>query len=211
MELTFEWDDRTKRLVRSPDAPLCTREQNMENSDRIAKLLGDDPVARATCEYEMACEAYENREWYYPCLTLPGGYGATWIRHPEPQHYRDVRTGMKIIASNLGNPQRLEKLLLEMPELGMARTLMDFVLRVTAVEAYNESCAQTLLFARATFLRLNPDGDATRIRLLEGLLFEWFGIEEPAADPLERSTQAARAAHRSDWLAESWRTVWSSP
>ena len=211
MEQVFEWDELKLKLVRTPECPQATREENMQGALDIQAIQGDDNVARETAMYRMAMKTYTLRDWYQPCRNLPGGNGPLWLHSSGPNDYRDIRQGIRAIAS-MGDKQRdVERLIADSTEASKASRFKAYVAKVSTVESFNESNCRPLLMAHAWLKELNPDGDRAAILLLDGLVQEWYGIMEPELETKKRHAQARHAAINYAWLSKTWRDIWERP
>jgi hypothetical protein len=211
MEHVFEWDELTLKLKRTPECPQATREENMQSAADISAIQGTDNVARETSMYRMAMKAYTLRDWYQPCRNLPGGYGPSWLQNPGPNDYRNIRQGIRQIAS-MGDKQRdVERLIADSTEAAKASAFKKHAAKVVAVEAFNEGNCKALLMGHAWLKQLNPEGDRAAILLLDGLMQDWFGIMEPELETSHRHRQAAHAAKNYSWLSMTWRDIWERP
>ena len=210
MEQVFEWDELKLKLVRTPECPQATREENMQGALDIQAIQGTDKVARETAKYRMAMKAYTLRDWYQPCRSVPGGAEPVFMHSPSNETYRDVRDGIRILrsASSARDAAALKE---KFPEAERAARFQDYVLRVSTVESFNEGNCRPLLMAHAWLKELNPDGDRAAILLLDGLVQEWYGIMEPETETKKRHAQARHAAINYSWLSKTWRDIWERP
>lgn len=211
MEQTFQWDDLKLKLVRVPECPPATRDENMQGALDIQAIRGTDKVARETAMYQMAMKTYTLREWYQPCRTMPGGHAPLFMREHGPNAYRDIRKGIRDIAACGDNPTAVGKLLSESREAQNASLFKMYAAKVSTVESFNESNCRPLLMAHAWLKELNPDGDRAAILLLDGLVQEWYGIMEPETETKKRHAQARHAAINYSWLSKTWRDIWERP
>ena len=210
MELNFEWDEQRHRLTRMPDSPKCTREENMQYATRTAAIRGDDKQAADLARYEMAKLAYENRNWYQPCKSIPGMRQPLFMVNADAATFTELSNGLRQL-SRLNNQREIQLASEKDQSVMRASQFARYVHRVTTVEGYNEGCCNALLMAHAWLQELNPEGDHAAILLLDGLVQEWFDIMEPAIETTARHAQAKHHSKNFTWLSGGWRRLWERP
>lgn len=209
-KLDFSWNAERGRLERTPHCPTCTRDESMKYAAMVKAMRGEDLVARETARYTMAMVAYEQRDWFLPCRSVPGGPMPRFLDERSNSTFQSVREGLRMLAgsSNANDQRRIKD---KFPEAERAAMFLEYVERVSAVESHNESCCRTLLMANAVLTELNPSGDAAAIEIIRGILRIEYNIAEPALDHRTRHIQARQVARSPRWLSGAWRAVWERP
>lgn len=211
IEIEFSWDRDRHRLVREPEAPVSTREEQVRNSKLLHQLQSGDAELVRLARYEMAEMAYEQREWYQPVRHVPGGGMPLWMLNPTGDTYHGVREGLKALSQLTGTPAALARALADDEQIQRAAVFNEYAHRVSACESHNEGCLRPMLMSIAVMSYMNPEGDAGRVRLMRQLVREWYGVDKPRRKPEQRRAQAAHHAKNLRWLPVGWRAVWGSP